>query len=159
MQQQILEIKQLRQDIDATITGVKTLTPSRESALVVTKLQEGRMLIGQLLNGLGDPYPYPKDGSKTEPTDVSPAMAAALPTTPDAVAGVREQIQKYLDRVVEFSKTSDLPGGLEFTAHLTGAYISLRLAKNWTGVLIGELHKAQTIADTKSQPKTSKDGK
>lgn len=62
-------IKCLRRDIDAIIQRVRALTPSRETSLVVTKLQEAVMWLGMDLKRIAelhpgrfvDPYPRSKD--------------------------------------------------------------------------------------------------
>lgn len=77
-EEQIKEIKSLRKDIDETIKRVKALPKSRETALTITKLQEGVMWLGMELKRiseenpgfLNNPYPNSKDPSNTkiEPT-------------------------------------------------------------------------------------------
>jgi hypothetical protein len=78
-EQEIVEVKSLRQDIDKEIQRVKALASSRERSLVITKLQEGVMWLGMDLKRIADanpgvlsnPYPSSKDpntGSKIEPT-------------------------------------------------------------------------------------------
>jgi hypothetical protein len=72
MEKEIVENKQLRKDIDDIIQRIKSLPPSRERSLAITKLQEGVMWLGMDLKRLGTPNPYPnsKDPSNTniEPT-------------------------------------------------------------------------------------------
>jgi hypothetical protein len=65
--------KELRRDIDEKIQKVKTLPPSREVSLVITKLQEGVMWLGMNLKRINDatgvganPYPNSKDPSNTK---------------------------------------------------------------------------------------------
>ena len=69
---EVVENKQLRKDIDDIIQRIKSLPPSRERSLAITKLQEGVMWLGMDLKRLGTPNPYPnsKDPSNTniEPT-------------------------------------------------------------------------------------------
>jgi hypothetical protein len=69
----ILRVKTLRRDIDTLIQQVKDLKPSRERALVITKLQEGVMWLGMDLKRINDetgvganPYPNSKDPSNTK---------------------------------------------------------------------------------------------
>lgn len=59
---QIVEIKQLRKDIDSIIQRVKSIEPCREVSICITKLQEAVMWLGMDLKRLGNPNPYP--GSK-----------------------------------------------------------------------------------------------
>lgn len=76
--QEIIEDKALRRDIDAIIQRVKALPTSRERSLTVTKLQEGVMWLGMDLKRINEatpgvvenPYPNSKDPSNTkiEPT-------------------------------------------------------------------------------------------
>lgn len=77
----ITEVKALRRDVDAITQRVKSLPDggqSRESSIVVTKLQEATMWLGMELKAINDacpgaspnPYPNSKDPSNTkiEPT-------------------------------------------------------------------------------------------
>ena len=72
MEKEIVENKQLRKDTDDIIQRIKSLPPSRERGLAITKLQEGVMWLGMDLKRLGTPNPYPssKDPANTniEPT-------------------------------------------------------------------------------------------
>lgn len=77
-EQEIIANKELRRDIDASIQRVKSLPPSRERSLAITKLQEGVMWLGMDLKRINEqapgsvenPYPNSKDPSNTkiEPT-------------------------------------------------------------------------------------------
>ena len=72
-EQEVIENKRLRKEIDEKIQQVKNLPPSRERSLAVTKLQEAVMWLGMDLKRLGEKNPYPssKDpatGTKIEPT-------------------------------------------------------------------------------------------
>ncbi len=74
----IVEVKELRRDLDVQIQKTKSLSPSRERALAITKLQEAVMWLGMDLKRINDenpgaspnPYPNSKDPSNTkiEPT-------------------------------------------------------------------------------------------
>jgi len=73
VEQHIVEVKELRRDIDVQIQKVKQLKASRELSLVITKLQEGVMWSGMELKrvcevtGVGaNPYPNSKDPSNTK---------------------------------------------------------------------------------------------
>lgn len=75
---EIIADKELRRDTDAIIQRVKSLPPSRERSLAITKLQEGVMWLGMDLKRINEttpgsienPYPNSKDPSNTkiEPT-------------------------------------------------------------------------------------------
>ncbi len=75
---EIIANKELRRDTDAIIQRVKTLPPSRERSLTITKLQEGVMWLGMDLKRINEahpgvienPYPNSKDptNTKIEPT-------------------------------------------------------------------------------------------
>lgn len=72
-EQEVIENKRLRKEIDENIQQVKNLPPSRERSLAVTKLQEAVMWLGMDLKRLGEKNPYPssKDpetGTQIEPT-------------------------------------------------------------------------------------------
>lgn len=56
---QIVEIKQLRKDIDSIIQRVKSIEPCREVSICITKLQEAVMWLGMDLKRLNEPNPYP----------------------------------------------------------------------------------------------------
>lgn len=73
LEQEVVENKRLRQEIDAKIQEVKDLPVSRERSLTITKLQEAVMWLGMDLKRLGtdNPYPSSKDpstGTVIEPT-------------------------------------------------------------------------------------------
>ncbi len=69
---EIKDTKQLRKDIDEVIQRVKALNQSRETSLVITKLQEGVMWLGMNLKRLGANNPYPNsynpENTVVEPT-------------------------------------------------------------------------------------------
>jgi hypothetical protein len=72
-EQEVIENKRLRKEIDEKIQQVKNLPPSRERSLAITKLQEAVMWLGMDLKRLGEKNPYPssKDpetGTQIEPT-------------------------------------------------------------------------------------------
>lgn len=70
--QEVIENKQLRKDTDDIIQRIKSLPPSRERSLAITKLQEGVMWLGMDLKRLNEPNPYPNSKDPTnniiEPT-------------------------------------------------------------------------------------------
>lgn len=71
--EEVLAVKQLRNDVDYILQRVKELDYCREVAICVTKPQEGVIWLGMDLKRLKQPDPYPssKDpstGTKIEPT-------------------------------------------------------------------------------------------
>lgn len=72
-EQEVVENKRLRQEIDVKIQEVKSLPTSRERSLTITKLQEAVMWLGMDLKRLGTANPYPlgkytSTGTVIEPT-------------------------------------------------------------------------------------------
>ena len=72
-EEEIVENKRLRKEIDEKIQVVKELPSSRERSLCITKLQEAVMWLGMDLKRLNEENPYPssKDpssGARIEPT-------------------------------------------------------------------------------------------
>lgn len=69
---EIKNTKQLRKDIDEVLQRVKHLESSRETSLVITKLQEATMWLGMNLKRLGEADPYPEsrnpNSQRIEPT-------------------------------------------------------------------------------------------
>ena len=69
---EVIQNKTARVQIDDQIQKVKSLPPSRERSICITKLQEAVMWLGMDLKRLNEPNPYPnsKDPSNTkiEPT-------------------------------------------------------------------------------------------
>lgn len=63
--------KKMRVELDSTLQFMKVLTPSRERALAITKIQEGIMWLGMDLKGRDTPNPYP-DSYKPENNIVNP---------------------------------------------------------------------------------------
>jgi hypothetical protein len=68
---EIISDKELRRDLDAQIQKVKSLPPSRERSLTITKLQEAVMWLGMDLKRLNDSNPYP-DGKDPSNTRIQP---------------------------------------------------------------------------------------
>ena len=76
--EEIIEDKSLRRDLDAAIQRIRHLPLSRERSLAITKLQEGVMWLGMDLKRINEaspgsapnPYPDSKDPGSTriEPT-------------------------------------------------------------------------------------------
>jgi hypothetical protein len=64
--------KELRRDLDAQLQKLKSLPPSRERSLSITKIQEAIMWLGMDLKRLNDTRPYPASydpsSTKVEPT-------------------------------------------------------------------------------------------
>lgn len=69
---EVSDTKQLRKDIDEILQRVKGLDKSRETSLVITKLQEATMWLGMNLKRLGEADPYLEsrnpDSQRIEPT-------------------------------------------------------------------------------------------
>ncbi|MFI3294110.1 MAG: hypothetical protein SNI70_11420 [Rikenellaceae bacterium] len=72
MEKEVIANKKLRVDLDAKLQELKSLTPSRERSLAITKLQEAIMWLGMDLKRLNEPNPYPEsynpDNTTIEPT-------------------------------------------------------------------------------------------
>lgn len=72
-EQEVVENKRLRKELDEKIQEVKALPSSRERSICITKLQEAVMWLGMDLKRLGEANPYPsskapESGSTIEPT-------------------------------------------------------------------------------------------
>lgn len=69
---EVANTKQLRKDIDECIQRVKSLEPSRETSITITKLQEAVMWLGMNLKRLGEANPYTEsynpESNRIEPT-------------------------------------------------------------------------------------------
>lgn len=64
--------KECRKELDEALQSVRMLPGSRETALAITKIQEGIMWLGMNLKRLGTENPYPEsynpDSPVIEPT-------------------------------------------------------------------------------------------
>ena len=62
---EVVENKRLRKELDLKIQELKSLPPSMERSISITKLQEAVMWLGMDLKRLGtdNPYPSSKDPS------------------------------------------------------------------------------------------------
>lgn len=69
---EIINTKLCRRNIDTIIQDIKALESSRETSLAITKLQEAVMWLGMNLKRLGATNPYPEsknpDSLRIEPT-------------------------------------------------------------------------------------------
>lgn len=70
MEAEVIEIKQLRQDIDKIIQRVCFLQRCRETSLVITKLEEAVMWLGMDLKRLNQPNPYPSSKDPSTGTKI-----------------------------------------------------------------------------------------
>lgn len=68
LEQQIIETKQLRKDLDAIVQRVKVLPSNRPTSITKTKLDEAIMWLGQNLKELGEANPYPNSRDTTNTT-------------------------------------------------------------------------------------------
>jgi len=59
IEQQIIDTKQVRKDLDAVIQAIRVMRPSTELLNALTKAQESLMWCGMELKALGNPNPYP----------------------------------------------------------------------------------------------------
>ena len=57
---EVVANKQMRKNLDASLQELKSLTPSRERALAITKIQEAIMWLGMDLKRFHEPNPYPE---------------------------------------------------------------------------------------------------
>lgn len=71
-EEQIIEVKKARVQLDEAIQFIKTLKPSREVALAITNAQQSVMWLGMALKELGAQNPYPNS--------YNPANATIEPT-------------------------------------------------------------------------------
>lgn len=58
--EEVSAVKALRRDLDGQLQKIKSLTPSRESSLAITKMQECIMWLGMRLKAIGEADPYPE---------------------------------------------------------------------------------------------------
>lgn len=70
--------KQLRKNLDEQLQTLKELTPSRERALALTKLQEAIMWLGMDLKRIGGGKPYPASYDPTSNVVEPPADGIKL---------------------------------------------------------------------------------
>lgn len=52
--EQVSAVKALRRDLDEQLQKIKSLTPSRETSLAITKMQECIMWLGMRLKAIGE---------------------------------------------------------------------------------------------------------
>ena len=64
---EVSAVKALRRDLDEQLQRIKSLTPSRETALAVTKMQECIMWLGMRLKAIGEADPYPESRNPDSP--------------------------------------------------------------------------------------------
>lgn len=63
---EIQQIKALRVELNSIIKAVKLLSPTRETSLVITKLQEARMWAGQNLSNYESEYDKSQFADKSD---------------------------------------------------------------------------------------------
>ena len=113
-EQEVVENKRLRQEIDAKIQEVKDLPASRERSLTITKLQEAVMWLGMDLNRLGTDNPYP------------PSKDPSTGTEQEVVENKR--LRQEIDAKIQ--EVKDLPASRERSLTIT----KLQEAVMWLGM-------------------------
>ena len=71
-EEQVVNNKRLRKELDEKIQEVKELPASRERSICVTKLQEAVMWLGMDLKRLGEANPYPSSKDPSTGTVIEP---------------------------------------------------------------------------------------
>ncbi len=71
-EEQVVNNKRLRKELDEKIQEVKELPASRERSICVTKLQEAVMWLGMDLKRLGETNPYPSSKDPSTGTVIEP---------------------------------------------------------------------------------------
>ena len=61
--EEVSTVKALRRDLDEQLQRLKSLHPSREASLAITKMQECIMWLGMRLKAIGEADPYPESRS------------------------------------------------------------------------------------------------
>ena len=67
VREEVSAVKALRRDLDEQLQRIKSLTPSRETSLAVTKMQECIMWLGMRLKAIGETDPYPESRNPDSP--------------------------------------------------------------------------------------------
>lgn len=139
-------IQEIRVSLHARTLDIEKLgVSSRERSLAITTCQQGRMLLGKVLQLLGGETPYPQSDNPGNSV-VAPAVDttvgeydARLPKEEiPAVKEIRCRMQVPLD-VIETVR--EQIGGLA-QATLDAAYTEISLAKNWLGMDLARLAAA-----------------
>lgn len=65
--EQVSAVKALRRDLDGQLQRIKSLPPSRETSLAITKMQECIMWLGMRLKAIGEADPYPESRNPESP--------------------------------------------------------------------------------------------
>lgn len=59
IEQRVIKVKELRVGLDIQLQNLKELSPSRETSLSITKIQEAIMWLGMEMKRINDTNPYP----------------------------------------------------------------------------------------------------
>lgn len=135
----ILNIKNMRVEIDARVRGVESLEGSREVSLARTALQEGKMFLGLALRQLGEATPYPK-GEDTQTREVDPSVDVAAAGSVVPGTDRVQAIKQLRAELAELLKTFDVgealdPGAVHFKASrwMRESETALARARLWLG--------------------------
>lgn len=149
-------VKLLRIDSQKMINTLNTLLPrGRELSLVITHVEQARMLLGDLCRALGEPYPY-TDG-KYAPADYTEENFSFEPMPIDKmIQQLRIDLQAFHGAAKQWYHDS-MRGGQPVTLteeeSLWGAAYEFRLATLWLGqVLAGVLRSLNPTEAPEPQP-------
>jgi len=147
------ELKQLRADLDLLIVLAKQLTPSREVSLAFTKLQEGKMHVG---NTIFETEDYKVYVNSNDPSNKiidayhvdSEIIAMQTPNdwSPDHVERVKILRRELSAMLVRIKSIGDeltlLPSQLFARDFLLTSYIKMRECQNWFGMELARIRES-----------------
>ena len=148
--------KQIRKEMMILVNTIKTIQGSRETSLVVTKLQEAQMWAGEYLKASGEgENPYAKkDGKRKTIEDIEPLFDATSDTLAKGILEegqiatidmVRTILEKRAKDVLQNSMTKAFDLDMEYekkiqiSVCLNKIHTSMMEAKMWLGMELGRI--------------------
>lgn len=154
MEQQVRSFVNLvtndRVRLDGVLKAIQELPRSRGASTAYTKLEYGRMWLGEVCRELGKEYPYEATKKAVEAKDIQAAVDKAQRamrfdgTEIQKLNLIREYLDNvlnsYIDELFDRDLTcNDVKSDFKFNVALTNAYTGLKESRMALGLRLGEL--------------------
>lgn len=115
VEERICKVKTFRKELDAVLTEIKRVDPSRNVALSITHLEDSIMRLGMELKAIGEANPtfvknpYP-DSYKPENTNIQPTadgLFAGRPGWQQRVIEEKAELDEKIVKLVLFTETEE----------------------------------------------------
>jgi hypothetical protein len=111
IEERICKVKTFRKELDAVLTEIKSIGPTRNVALSITHLEDSIMRLGMELKDIGEanptfmkpPYPDGKDPSNTIINPPADGVFSGMPAWQVRVIEEKKALDEKIEKLIAFS--------------------------------------------------------